>query len=134
MKRVLLVAILSCVPRLDAAETGAAPVLQPMDLFSIEYASDPQVSPDGSRVVYVRNFMDVMKDRQRSNLWIVEADGSRHRPLSSGNVSDGSPRWSPTGDRLAWVSTRDDGPQIYVRHLGGGESGRVTRLTESPPD
>jgi acylaminoacyl-peptidase len=62
MKRVLLVAILSCAPRLGAAETGAVPVLQPMDLFSIEYASDPQVSPDGSRVVYVRNFMDVMKD------------------------------------------------------------------------
>lgn len=68
---------------------------QARDVFGIEYASDPQISPDGSQVVYVRNFMDIMTDRQRSNLWIVNIDGSHHRALTTGNRNDASPRWSP---------------------------------------
>src|SRR5438067_1959627 len=67
------------------------------DVFKLEFASDPQVSPDGKRVVYVRNFFDVMKDRRRSNLWVVNADGTGHQPLTSGSHADASPRWSPDG-------------------------------------
>jgi acylaminoacyl-peptidase len=127
------VLLLALAPAMVAADEPAAPrPFEPMDLFSLEYASDPQISPDGSRVVYVRNHMDVMKDRQRSNLWVVGVDGSRHRPLGSGSQSDASPRWSPAGDRLAWISTSDGRPQIYVRFMDTGESGRITRLTESP--
>ena len=58
---------------------------RPADVFQLEYGSDPQISPDGGRVVYVRNFMDIMADRVRSNLWIVGFDGTDHRPLTSGN-------------------------------------------------
>ena len=58
---------------------------RPIDVFGLEYASDPQISPDGERVVYVRNFMDVMTDRRRSNLWIVDVDGSNHKPLTTGD-------------------------------------------------
>lgn len=68
---------------------------QPLDVFQLEYASDPQISPDGKRIVYVRNFMDIMKDRRRSNLWIINADGSEHRPVTTGKHNDSSPRWSP---------------------------------------
>ena len=103
-----------------------------MDVFALEYASDPQVSPDGSRVVYVRSFMDVMKDRRRSNLWIVGEDGTRHRPLTSGNRSDASPRWSPSGDRLAWVSSDGDTPQVHVRYMDTGESAVISRLADAP--
>ena len=132
MKRVLLAATLSCVPRVTAAGAEPPRPLAPLDLFSLEYASDPQVSPDGSRVVYVRNSMDVMKDRQRSNLWIVSADGSRHRPLTSGGAGNAAPRCSPGGDRLAWVSASDGRPQVHVRFLDGGETGAVTQLTQAP--
>jgi dipeptidyl aminopeptidase/acylaminoacyl peptidase len=115
-----------------AAAADAPPVLQPMDVFGLEYASDPQIAPDGSRVVYVRSFMDVMKDRRRSNLWVVDADGARHRPLTSGNRSDVSPRWSPSGDRLAWVSSDGDTPQVHVRYTDTGESAVLSRLAEAP--
>ncbi len=54
---------------------------QLIDVFQLEYASDPQISPDGQHIVYVRSFMDIMKDQRRSNLWILNADGSDHRPL-----------------------------------------------------
>src|SRR5262245_46008305 len=70
------------------------------DLFDLEIASDPQISPDGTKVVFVRSFSDVMKDRKRSNLWIVDYQGSDLRPLTADNANDFSPRWSPDGKRL----------------------------------
>jgi dipeptidyl aminopeptidase/acylaminoacyl peptidase len=115
-----------------AAAADAPRVLQPMDVFALEYASDPQISPDGSRVVYVRSFMDVMKDRRRSNLWSVGADGTKHRPLTSGNRNDVSPRWSPSGDRIAWVSSDGGTPQVHVRYTDTGEAAVISRLAEAP--
>ena len=82
------------------ASTNAQTAFESMDVFQLEFAADPQISPDGSQVVYVRSSMDIMRDRVRSELWIVNADGSGHRRLGDG----GSPRWSPDGTRLA--STR----------------------------
>lgn len=63
-----------------------------IDVFQLEYADDPQISPNGEKVVYVRSFMDIMEDRRRSNLWIVDIDGSDHRPLTTGNENHHSPR------------------------------------------
>jgi Tol biopolymer transport system component len=53
--------------------------------------------------------MDIVQDRTRSTLWVVGADGSDHRPLTTGNRNDASPRWSPGGRRLAYVSA-DESP------------------------
>ncbi len=64
-----------------AATASAAKPLQPMDIFDLETATDPQISPDGKHVVYVRRFADVMTDKRLANLWIVDADGTNHRPL-----------------------------------------------------
>src|SRR5690348_7970825 len=94
--------------------------LGPMDVFNLQYASDPQISPDGNRIVYVREFSDVMSDEHKSNLWIINFDGTSHRALTTGNFSDGSPRWSPDGTRIAYVSDRDGKPQIYVRWMDTG--------------
>lgn len=55
-----------------------------MDVFELEYASDPQVSPDGKSVIYARRSNDIMNDRTRSNLWVASVDGQSHRPLLSG--------------------------------------------------
>jgi acylaminoacyl-peptidase len=116
---------------ISAAE-GPSRKFELADVFEIEYATDPQISPEGARIVYERNFMDASKDRRRSNLWILNADGSRHRPLTTGNENDGSPRWSPDGERLAFISGRDGSPQIYVRYMDSGQIARLTQLTESP--
>jgi acylaminoacyl-peptidase len=103
-----------------------------MDVFQLEYASDPQISPDGERIVYVRNFMDIMKDRARSNLWTVDKDGGNHRPITTGTANDASPRWSPDGSRIAYVSSEDGSRQLYVRWMDTGQVARATQLTESP--
>lgn len=86
-----------------------------LDIFDLEYISDPQVSPDGSRIVYVRNFKDVMTDRNFSNLWIVNSDGSANRPLTTGNQNDRSPRWSNDGTRIVFSSNmKDDQSKLYL--------------------
>jgi dipeptidyl aminopeptidase/acylaminoacyl peptidase len=104
----------------------------PADVFQLEMASDPQISPDGSKIVYVRNFMDIMTDRQRSNLWIIDYDGSNHRPLTTGNANYSSPRWSPDGSKLLYVSSADGSSQIYVRFMDDGQTAKLTNLTQSP--
>lgn len=106
--------------------------LKAEDVFHIEYATDPRISPDGKRIVYVRQFADVQTDRDYSNLWVVGSDGREQRPLTSGRASDSQPRWSPDGTRLAYVSDRDGKPQVYVRWMDSGQTSAVTSL-EFPP-
>jgi len=82
--------------------------------------------------VYVRRFADPMTDRRYANLWIINADGSDHRPLSTGNRNDVSPRWSPDGSRLAYLSDADGKQQIYIRWMDSGQTARVTNLEQAP--
>lgn len=106
--------------------------LQPRDLFDLEWADAPSISPDGRRIVYQRKFFDIMKDRRRANLWLVEADSGKQRPLTSGAYSDGAAVWSPAGDRIAWVSDRDGSAQIWLRWMDSGQQAPVSRLSEAP--
>jgi Tol biopolymer transport system component len=106
--------------------------LTAMDEFQLQTGTDPQISPDGKKIVYVRRFADPMTDRRYANLWIINADGSDHRPLSTGNRNDVSPRWSPDGSRLAYLSDADGKQQIYIRWMDGGQTARVTNLEQTP--
>jgi acylaminoacyl-peptidase len=106
--------------------------LQPADLFQLEYAADPQISPDGQWVAYVRQWSDNMTDRRYSNIWLVKADGSLHRPLTSGKFEETSARWSPDGKRIAYVSNRSGSAQLYVRWMDTGESYAVTNGAPAP--
>jgi len=115
-----------------AQEADSGQRFEAADIFQLEWAANPQISPDGAHIVYVRSFMDIMTDRSRSNLWIIDFDGSNHRPLTSGNNNYNSPRWSVNGDRLAYVSSQDGTAQIYVRWMDTGETAKITNLTESP--
>ena len=91
------------------------------DVFNLEYASDPRMEPDGERIIYVRNFKDVMTDANLSNLWMVipgKGDVSTmHLPVTTGKQNDRSPRWSEDGSELVYVSSRDGSTQIYRRSL-----------------
>jgi dipeptidyl aminopeptidase/acylaminoacyl peptidase len=111
---------------------NSLPFFDPMDVFELEWATDPRVSPDGQTIVYVRKSNDIMKDRERSNLWQVSADGTDHRPLYSGLKSIKSPRWSPNGEKLAFVSNDTGSQQIHVRWLDNGETALISQLQASP--
>ncbi len=119
---------------LGAASATAREHFSALDVFELEYASDPRISPDATEVVYVRRGNDIMSDRTRGNLWIAAADGSRHRPLLSGRESYSSPRWSPDGTRIAYASNAEGSRQLYVRWMDTGQTALVTNLRESPQD
>jgi dipeptidyl aminopeptidase/acylaminoacyl peptidase len=115
-----------------AAELPASKRLKSIDVFQLEYADDVQISPDGSRIVYVRVSHDIMTDRARRNLWLVNADGTNNRPLRSESKSFMSPRWSPDGTRLAYVSAAEGSPQLYVRWMDSGQTALLTNLVHAP--
>ncbi len=108
--------------------------LTPMDVFHLQYAADPQISPDGKRIVYTRQFSDVIADKRESNLWIINLDGTEDRALTTGNYSDSAARWSPDGTRIAYISDRDGKPQIYVRWMDSGQTAELTDLENGPSD
>lgn len=101
------------------------------DVFELEYATDPQIAPGGEVIAYVRRSNDIMTDRTRSNIWTVNADGSNHRPLLSGTANYSSPRWSPDGTRLAYISNEDRGSQLYVRWMDTGQTALLTNIQSS---
>ncbi len=120
---------------LAVSPTAAAQQKRPFsaeDVFQIEYAADPQISPDGTKIVYVRRFADAMTDRNYGNLWLVNFDGSGHRPLTTGNFNDSSPRWSPDGTRIAFTSDRSGQGQVWVLWLATGQMQPLTHVTEAP--
>ena len=127
-----ILAALAMLPSIAAA--AAKPAFAPMDVFSLEWASDPEVSPDGEQVAYVRRSFDVKADSRRGAIWLVGRDGSNHRPLAGGAGNQSSPRWSPDGKRLAFVAADGDGAQIHMHWFAEGVTARVTNLLEAPTD
>ncbi len=110
------------------AHTQSPNTFNPIDVFDLEYASDPQISPDGESIIYVRNFKDIMTDKNRSNIWMLDADGSNHRPLTTGMQNDRAPRWSPDGTKLIYVSAKEKSSQLYMRWLDSGLEARLSNL------
>ncbi|MEM9402751.1 MAG: S9 family peptidase [Pseudomonadota bacterium] len=103
-----------------------------MDVFELEWVSDPQVSPDGERVVYLRNGMDVMTDGKWSRLWVADIDGSGNVPLTGRDANESNAAWSPDGERVAFTSNTDQGTQIFVVWVDSGKISRLTQLNRSP--
>ena len=102
------------------------------DLFKLEAARDPRVSPDGRTIAYVRQSGDVMTDRNRTSVWLVDAGSGKQRPLAVGTGSYAAPRWSPDGSRIAYSATEDGATQLWVRWLDGGTASKVTNLPDAP--
>lgn len=112
---------------------SAKPTLQSADLFDLQYVRDVEISPDGRQIVYARAIHDIMCDCVRSNLWRVDVDGTDHQPLLSGRGNYSSPKFSPNGDRLAYVARDEVGKtQLFVRWLTSGQTAMITNLIESP--
>jgi dipeptidyl aminopeptidase/acylaminoacyl peptidase len=102
------------------------------DLVTLQRLSDPQVSPDGSRVLYVLRSTDMEADRGRTDLWMARTDGTGEpRQLTSHSANDSSPRWSPDGRLVYFLSSREGSAQIWRIPVDGGEATQVTRLPRS---
>lgn len=132
--RISIIPLLLAAMATAAADDAPAPEgegrFEPMDVFELEWADDPRLAPDGETVAYVRHGYDVMKDRGTTRIWLVAADGGAHRPLTDGPGR--SPRWSPDGDRIAFLAGTDEGVEVYMHWLQDNRTARITRLPEEP--
>lgn len=132
-----LAAVLSC--GLSASFNSQAEndenerLFQREDVFGLEFANQPQWSPDGEQILYQRHFMDIMEDRVRSNLWLIDVDSGSQQALTTGARNDGSARWAPDGKSIAYIG-RDaqNRPQIMRRWLDTGREAQLTQGAQGP--
>jgi dipeptidyl aminopeptidase/acylaminoacyl peptidase len=111
------------------APEGPSRTFTGSDLFGLSIAADPQISPDGRTIVYVRRSGDVMTDRMQSSLWLIDVATGRQSPFAT---QGSSPRWSPDGTRIAYAAADGDRAQLFVRWIATGASARVTSLPGDP--
>jgi dipeptidyl aminopeptidase/acylaminoacyl peptidase len=109
----------------------------PEDVYDLVSVTDPRVAPDGSACAFVVTTIDREESKYTSAIWIVPTDGSEPpRRFTYGDRRDSSPRWSPDGLSLAFLSNRDTekAAQIYVLPVEGGEALKLTDSKESVED
>jgi dipeptidyl aminopeptidase/acylaminoacyl peptidase len=117
------------------ANAQAARGLQPEDFASLRDVGDPQIAPDGRTVAYTITRTNFEKNSRQTEIWLVPTAGGEPRRLTSGAGSSTRPRWSPDGKSIAFISTRDGAPQLYVVDAsGGGEPKRLTSLHAGASD
>lgn len=108
----------------------------PEDLYRFTYVSDPQLSPDGRTVAFVRTTVDRANDGYRSQIWLAPADGSGSPRRFTAGPCDSAPRWSPDGTALAFLARRGASAkaQIWLIGAGGGEAWALTDTKEGAAD
>lgn len=129
--RFAVLALMALVPAVSLAAADSNKLS--LDLYAeYETVADPQISPDGSQIVYTRRWVDKVNDRWESSLWIMNADGGKNRFLVKGS----SPRWSPDGTRIAFLAEgQPKGQQIFVRWMDAeGATTQITRVEKTPTD
>ena len=113
-----------------AAEPSSSKLFTVGRYLELQTASAPQVSPDGTQVVYTRSMVDVENDKQEQELWIVGIDGKNHRALGKGSGAV----WAPDSKSIAFLAPGEPkGPQIFVLHLSvPGPATQITRVQQAP--
>lgn len=98
------------------------------DLISMKRVADAQISPDGRWVAYVVNVVDKQANRGKRSIWVVSVSGGEARQLITSSRNDDTPRWSADGKWIAFLSTRDGAPQIFVAAADGSGQRKVTEV------
>ena len=108
---------------------AAPPAFTAKDLHGLKRLADPQISPDSRWVLYQQTTIELGKGRN-TDLFVMPAEGGAPRALTSHPKADSQGRFSKDGRQIAFLSSRDGAPQIYLLDLAGGEARRVTNLSQ----
>ncbi len=113
---------------MQAAAQEASRAFTPTDLNMLARVSDPQVSPDGRRVVYVQRETDQEANRGRTDLWLIDPSDAKAKPrrLTQHSATDTHPRWSADGTAIYFLSSRAGSMQLWRLPLAGGEAMQIT--------
>jgi len=133
--RSIVVAALVCASALvtpadPACAQAARRPLRVSDMYRLRDVRDPQISPDGGWVAYTVATIDSAKDKSDSDIWMTSWDGTQTIRVTSSPDGESSPRWSPDGRYLAFLSGRQEGKgaQVWLLDRRGGEAQRLTQL------
>lgn len=109
---------------------AAARLMTAEDLYTFQLPSDPQISPDGSQIIFCLQRVEKETEKKYTNLWLADAAGGRLRQFTHGKQADTMPRWSPDGRTIAFISNRanEEQAQIYLIPVDGGEARPLTDL------
>lgn len=105
------------------------------DLLKVRRVSDPQVSPAGDMIAYTIADVDKAANKSTTQIYLVPVAGGESRQLTNDARSSGSPRWSPDGTRLAFISAREGGvPQVWTIDVSSGELKKITNISTGAGD
>lgn len=104
--------------------------VQASDLFQLKFIRGAELSPDGRHVVYAVSWVDSATEEEYIQLWLATLEHDEVLPLTHGRWKDMSPRWSPDGKLIAFISTRSDKPQVYLMPAQGGEARMLTTMIQ----
>ncbi len=125
--------IVSCVAAVAVSAEGGE-VLSVEKFASMTRCSDPQISPDGKKLAFVVSVPDIEANINRTHIWVTRLAGGEPEKFISGQGADFHPRWSPGGDRIAFVSKRSGSPQIWIIPASGGEAVQLTDISTGAHD
>ena len=130
MRSFILAALLFLPTVAASQETASDTLLTVNHYLDWEQVADPQISPDGTQILYTRRWVNKIEDRWDAGLWIMNADGSKNRFLVKGSNA----RWSPDGTRIAYFSDGEPkGTQVFVRWMDAeGATSQISRVSENP--
>lgn len=124
MRKITFLLILSIIISIPVAAEKRP--MKPEDLYKLSYVSDPRISPDGELVAYTVHRPNLEKNNTNTDIWILPLKGGKPYQLTRSPEADHSPRWSPDGSSLAFISERDETANIYLISIEGGEARKLT--------
>src|SRR4029079_18397303 len=126
---IVCASLYACLGALQVAAQERRP-LEPSDIFELKTVGDPRLSPDGAWVAYTVSSLDKKEDSSDTDIYMAPpsgAAGSAPVKLTNSKKPETSPRWSPDGRYLAFLSERDGKKtQVYLLDRRGGDAQQIT--------